>query len=351
LVLSRIIREEVVSSFGRRLKSESKEYLEAHRRYRLLDIDNALPQFQKPDIAKAMSRLRRKLMKPSDAITPLYVAETNGVSVDDVFMRGVRRVRPANDAGEELRDVVLWLWALSYSASAPENVAFISEDGGFWVDGQPNADIVRDLDAAKGRLSLYRSIDEFLKKYAPAPCPMGHDWFAKHFDKALIEREVLRASNTELSRSLSGTIRDVNLDEVNFVSGLLYEVAPSVQYAEFELSLSLSLTNIEPEQPSLFGFGGSVPSFPGILQNPAELIARRRLGVLSGAFVPPPMIPKEGSSLARKLFPKANAKFSARMKEGVAAEVSLDDLKIDKRDLYSQLYPETKIPDTPATKE
>src|SRR5882762_4520844 len=71
LVLPRIIREEVVCGFGRRLKKESKDFLEAHRRYNLVDIDDNRSKFHKPDIRKAMNRLRRKLMKPSDEVTSL----------------------------------------------------------------------------------------------------------------------------------------------------------------------------------------------------------------------------------------------------------------------------------------
>jgi hypothetical protein len=43
-------------------------------------------------------------------------------------------------------------------------------------------------------------------------------------------------------------------------------------------------------------------------------------------------------SVEHHLRAKANAKFSARIKEGDVAEISLDQLEIDKLDLYSQFY-------------
>jgi hypothetical protein len=60
LILPRIIREEVVVGFGRRLKREWKSFSEAHRKYALLDIDGNLLKTSKPDISRSMNKLRRK---------------------------------------------------------------------------------------------------------------------------------------------------------------------------------------------------------------------------------------------------------------------------------------------------
>jgi hypothetical protein len=322
-----------------------------------------LPEFKKPDIAKAVSRLRRKLMKPSDTVTPLYVAETTGVLVDEVFMRGVHRVRPANDEGEELRDVILWLWVCNYTALAPENVAFLSNDGGFWRAGQPHPDVARDIDATKGRLSIYPSIDEFVKKHAPAPSEIAAEWFSEHFDKTFFERESVGAATRELNRILTGTVRDVQIDELKFVGGLLYEVAPGVQFAELKLSLSLSLTNIDSAQGPFLGFGGGLGlGFGGLGVGFGGGLA----GAIGSGFgaslrdllttprMPLPQMgqagPVSANIITRKLLAKADARFSARIKEEKAAEVSLDELKIDQWELFSQLHrtPPKEIPDAGA---
>jgi PIN domain len=247
LVLPRIIREEVVCGFGRRLKKESKDFLEAHRRYKLVDIDKNVPEFRKPNINNAMRRLRRKLMKPSDNVIPLYAAETAGVSIDDVFLRGVHRLRPSNDEGEELRDVIIWLWVLSYSGTAPENVAFLSQDSAFWSNDEPHPRIAHDILGSQGRLSIHRTIDEFLKRHAPAPTEITSEWFSQHFNLAQFERDSVNAATQELVKALQGSVRDVQLEELNFNSGSLYEVAAGVQFTEMKLSLVLNLTNIVAE--------------------------------------------------------------------------------------------------------
>jgi len=109
LVLPHVIREEVVYCYARRLESESKAFEKAWNKYRLLDLGTDRGTFQEPDIRRKMTELRRKLMKPTDGIKPLYVREFKGAFLEEAFMRGVRRDRPASEQGEELRDVMLWV--------------------------------------------------------------------------------------------------------------------------------------------------------------------------------------------------------------------------------------------------
>jgi hypothetical protein len=59
-------------------------------------------------------------------VVPVYVPEITGTFVQEVFMRGIHRIRPASDDGEELRDVILWLWVLEY-ANTISPVTFISK--------------------------------------------------------------------------------------------------------------------------------------------------------------------------------------------------------------------------------
>jgi len=126
IVLPRSIREEVILSYGRRLKAEAKEFAEVWNRYRYLELDYDRGLFDKPDVGDAQKALRRILRKPFGGIPTIFVAQMEGVSVEEVFIRGARGKRPANEQGEELRDVIIWLWVLSYSDTAGTQVAFIS---------------------------------------------------------------------------------------------------------------------------------------------------------------------------------------------------------------------------------
>lgn len=338
LVLPRIIREEVVYGFGRRLKKDSKELFEVYRRYKLLDIRHDA-SFNKPNIRRAMIDLRRKLMRPSDNVVVEYVPTTEGVNVDEVFVRGVHRVRPANEEGEELRDVIIWLWICGYCASQKLEVAFVTQDRGFWSSDGPHQHIAGDIEKQSGHLSIFRTIDEFLKKHAPAPSEITPEWFAKHFEGMHFDQEATQSATQRLSKTLSGSVRDVHLDDFRFVSGSLYSVAPGVEFTELNLSLSLSLTNIISEHPFGAPLGGRLGGLLGAASlNPLFLDkpSPRPLGFLAKSI-----FQKEDPPLretVRQLHIRADARFSARIKEGKVAEVSLDALKIDQSSLFAQLY-------------
>lgn len=354
LVLPRIIREEVVIGFGRRLKREWKDFAEAQRKYQLVDIDNRA-NLKKPDIRASMIKLRRKLMKPNDEVRPVYIENTTGVDINEVFMRGVHRVRPANDEGEELRDVVIWLWVLAYTSSVEETIAFVSSDGAFWKNDAPHPNISDDITQhGQNRLSIYKTIDDFLKKHAPEPTVITSEWFAQHFKMTDFERDVVVALTRELNNTLPGTVRDMTVDQLRFNSGSLYDVAADVQFTELNLSLSIGLTAILRSAGQYAMFGGGLGPFSVPLVGPTTV-----LGGGLGSFSVPlvgPIQPRiglvgvgGGGSYAaqyaaqtapseRHAHAEADAKFSARIKAGVLAEVSLDELKLDQLGLYRQLY-------------
>src|SRR6202162_1606121 len=107
IVLPHSIREEVILGYGRRLKAEAKQFAEVWNRYRYLELGSDRGVFRKPDVGSAQKQLRRLLRKPLGGIPTIFVAQMEGVSVEEVFTRGVRRQRPSNEQGEELRDVII----------------------------------------------------------------------------------------------------------------------------------------------------------------------------------------------------------------------------------------------------
>jgi len=218
IVLPRSIREEVILSYGRRLKAEAKEFAEVWNRYRYLELDYDRGLFDKPDVGDAQKALRRILRKPFGGIPTIFVAQMEGVSVEEVFIRGARRKRPANEQGEELRDVIIWLWVLSYSDTAGTQVAFISGDSGFWAKDAPHPDIQHDLQSKGGRVSIYKTIDDFIKSHAPAPTPVTAEWVEEHLPIQTIEPELLQKVSADLAKELRAVIRDLTLEHSELYS-------------------------------------------------------------------------------------------------------------------------------------
>jgi hypothetical protein len=336
LVLPRAIREEVVVGYGRRLKKESKEFEEVWRRYHHLDLSNNVPHFYKPDGQHRMKELRQKLMKPIDGVVPIYVPDITGAFIQEAFMRGIHRTRPANDNGEELRDVILWLWALAYSDAANTAVSFVSGDGGFWAgDVEPHPIIERDVKSKNGRFHMFRSIQDFLKAHAPTPVEITEEWVQKHFEIQSIERELIDRAARELSRSTGDIISGLSIKEHKIKEGKLYEVSEDAQFAELELQLVFKFlrTSVPPQQPDAFaGFkpGTFVTSWRGTAPGQNSFAARLQnapyLSNVNRLLAPePPQAAQVASNLERN----AEAHISLRIKNNKTTEVSVDTITID----------------------
>jgi hypothetical protein len=347
LVLPRVIREEVVIDYGRRLKTGAKAFEDACRKYHHLDLESDVLNFRKPDGKYAMKRLRRKLMKPADGVVPIYFHEITGDFLQEAFMRGIHRARPANNNGEELRDVILWLWTLAYSDKAGTEVVFVSGDGGFWADDAIHPDIDRDLSSKNGKLHIYRSIQDFLKAHAPTPVEVTEEWSQKHFEVQSIERELIDRAARELSRATRDIISALSIKECKVIAGKLYEVSDDAQFAELELQLTFKFLMVpSPPQQQLnifpLGFqpGAFGPGWGGKTLSQNALAARlQNVSYLSNVnrLLAEPE-PQRIEQALEALECKAEARVSLRIKHNKTTEISVDTLKMDRANLLSVLY-------------
>jgi hypothetical protein len=344
LVLPRATREEVVIGYGRQLKREAKVFEEAWKQYRRLDLSDDA-RFTKPDIRHAMIDLRRKLMKPAEGVMPIYISEITGNFVQEAFMRGVHRTRPANDHGEELRDVILWLWTLDY-ADTVDGAAFISSDGGFWDAGKIHPHIERDLLTKNGRLHIHRTIPEFLKSHAPAPVDVSAPWLQKHLEIQRIERELIDGTKRELQRALSSEIiQALSLEQYEVKAGKVYDVSADSQFAELHLQLMFKFTVISaPRRPYLENLN-LLSALRRAFEQPRVADRPLTLGDLGGAAFGPVAFGRSAASgepalqgSPRDLRCAAEAQVSVRVKNNQTTEISIDSLKIDRAKLFTDFY-------------
>lgn len=260
-------------------------------------------------------------------------------------MRGVHRTRPANDHGEELRDVILWLWALDY-ADTVDAVALISGDGGFWDADKIHPHIERDLHTKNGKLHIYRTIPDFLKSHAPAPVDVTVPWLQKHFEIQRIEHELIDRTMRELQRALSGdTIQALSLEQHEVRAGKVYDVSADSQFAELQLHLTFKFIAIRsPQRPYLENmnllaamrdaFGQ--PKVAGGAFTLADLggasFATGAFGERTAAEEPSLQNPPRDMRCA------AEVQVSVRVKGNQTTEISVDSLKIDRAKLFTDLY-------------
>ena len=238
LILLRIVREEVVAHFRRDLKKRPKEAAEAWKTYRPLHFPERLPEFTQPDIKGQAKLMREKLMQPSEVVKITYYADTTRIPVDDIFIRGIHRIPPANGDGEELRDVIVWLSALDYAKTNKREVAFISDDSGFWASDGVRPEIQQDIKDRDVRVQLYRTIDRFVEENSPLAKPADEKWAYDIFPE--FHNDVLAAAERAIRlRRFYGNATSLSLKAVHFKEGKPYELASEVQVAELLFTLDI----------------------------------------------------------------------------------------------------------------
>jgi len=341
LVPPRIIREEVIADYGRRLKSESKDIAELWNRYRHLNLDRDPGKFRVPDALNEMKTLRRMMMKPSDGVKPVYVAETANVSTDEVFMRGVRRIRPSNANGEELRDVIIWLWSLAYCKATNSPTAFITQDSGFWSKDGIHADMERDLHT-NSLMSLYRSIDDFAKQHSPAPVEAAPDWISANFRIQEVEHQLLDRVGASLR--LRGIVRNIALEKPEFAGGSVYDVARSTQFAELQFSLVFGFDYFEQRvnpMQSRLGLGGWGLGGVGFSRPPSYLENLNNYSQRNLSGIDPKPELEALAQTPRRIKCEAQAQISVRVRKNQPLEMSVDKFKLDWWKLQTEIFRQT----------
>jgi hypothetical protein len=170
LVLPSIVEEEAVATYGRNLKSGAKEVSAVWREYsRYVLSPSVTDTFEMPALDKNKAEFRKIIRNPPRVKT-MHVADYSGIAIESAFMRGVDRIRPANDEGEELRDVIIWLFVLEHwKKHQSTSVAFVSSDGGFWLGAKPpklHPQIEKDTVGTK--ISVFRNLSAFNAQYSLA---------------------------------------------------------------------------------------------------------------------------------------------------------------------------------------
>src|ERR1700752_3008061 len=122
-VLTKLVHDELLQKYTVLLQNDVKSVSDAwtsmQRRTMTIWHD-----FDEPDIGEEVHQFEQTLLKPGRGDKSLVYDPHQQISISEVVRRGIKRIRPASDNGEELRDVVLWLTAIEYAKTKNQNVAF-----------------------------------------------------------------------------------------------------------------------------------------------------------------------------------------------------------------------------------
>jgi predicted nucleic acid-binding protein len=343
LVIPRLVVHELEKKYTDLLTQSKKAAEEKHATLIKHLISTRDPEFTSPDITEEVHLLHALLLKPGKASESKIYDGYDKVSLEETVKRGINRIRPANQDGEELRDVVLWLMVLEYAKES--KVAFISNDNTFKLDPKQDLlhpDLQRDIADHNVAVSFYTSISAFVTSNALDVEPISPDDVDHLMDTTDAAAQVIeRLLNVFLDE---GQIVDVVLSHRTFIAGLKHKVGDDSYYVEAQFDFPARLL----VEKSIFRTRYfTAPLEPDLAMYPAGLTEpfdASKFGSLSNSTTINVTGPAKITNLdfrpTRLLYDThIQAQFSIRLVAGAPQSLELDTTHVGTLTLVEQLSP------------
>ena len=246
LVLSKVVIDEVIARYPALLKKEIKNLSRAVGTLSHIVVEKTI-EFPLIDIDQETRRLGQKLLKPSKNINASQVvANFSDIKIEEVVRRGINRVPPANDAGEELRDVIHWLMILEHLRTSKSELAFITSDKHFQHEAGLHPHLEQEIRDGNLSLKFYSSLDDFVKDNSPTPQSLSESEAFSFIGKA----EVLDRFEIDARPFLQTSLAFGHIIErdLRLLRGALYDVGPESQFGEMEFEAEL-ITRVVTQIP------------------------------------------------------------------------------------------------------
>ena len=183
-----------------------------------------------PNHDAEVKAFQQELLNANRGFEVTILEDYRDISLAEVVRRGVNRVRPANDDGEELRDVIIWLVALSHAKAKNSKVAFITDDGHFKdPSGNLHPDLAQDLTTHQVEVVYFYSIREFIKTNALELSIVMPDEIA-----SMVKDSVVADLVTD--RFKHADYEDVLVSNIQFQGAQKYKVGDDSSYVEAKYS-------------------------------------------------------------------------------------------------------------------
>jgi hypothetical protein len=155
LIIPLLVRDEVVERYRDRLN-------EAVAKFNGLILEDL-----NVNVDGQVAALSHRMENPMEGVTVLIVDIVDKVSVRDIAEYGIKRRKPANNNGEQLRDVIIWLFTLQHAQQSASPVVLISRDSDFHRSKDQkilHPDLQAEIDRLKltPTLSFYPDLGSFL---------------------------------------------------------------------------------------------------------------------------------------------------------------------------------------------
>jgi hypothetical protein len=350
IILPRIVREEVIHIYSGRFQTQANQVARHWNAFQPLLLDRQPDKFERPELKHQLRELRKLFKEPTKGVTIEYLSDVSGIDLNEVALRGIKRIPPANLNGEELRDVMIWFQVLWTAKRTEEATAFVTNDAGFWDDEAVKGQINDDIINSGRRVTVHKTIDHFIKANSLKQTVLSAESANKLIPASLFSAEVAAKFLTRLKRAGQSYMYDIfggygdgvdateiKLLSSRFVSGTEYEIDERVSFIsaayKFDAASTLKLT--PRKAPGITGMSGiGVASIGAMLPAPVHLAPIG--GFVNGVF-PNSLwqdqirtLSKEASELTKEITATGSAVATARVVNGEVAEKALEDFVLHK---------------------
>jgi hypothetical protein len=289
LVVPTLVFDELSAKYKRELSQCVKTARDAHESMTRNMMDD-WDEFYDPDVNEQVDILRAQVIDPAKGFKSQIVDAYEAISTEEVARRGIQRIRPASAKGEELRDVMLWLFVLEHAKKG--KVVFISDDGDFQgaTTIELHTDLIHDIGRAKVEVLYYPSLSKFITENS-----LTSDRATNEEMAALISfLEIARLAEPLLLklRTRQGKITSAKVTAANIADAQKYRVGDDTFYIEANYTATADLI-IE----SAMYLNPTINTFvTGAQSEPSLYTAVPGLLTATGAWTPPPSVWHPGFS-------------------------------------------------------
>jgi hypothetical protein len=327
IILPALVRDEVVQKHREKLTFQVSRVEKELRELRRYAMDKVT--FHAPYLKGETNDLKALLRRPSKGVRTKFLASIDGVDLKEVIRRGISRVPPASESGEELRDVVLWLMVLGHAKSTSRQTAFVTADMGFWDADKPKSQMLQDIASQKVDMRLYKGLAEFTKENALVSEAVTDAWIEAHVAGTTLKEIVATPIRDSLrqSRRVDGNIQTVTATQLRFINGSIYKVDAKADFAELQYQglFTVESVGIRYRAP-LFDSPSDYASLLGGLRGLALPGANRTLSMATLLRAPHG---EEGETYRNTYDVEAEIRLSCRV-EGSNTEIEVDQVRLEK---------------------
>jgi hypothetical protein len=255
LVIPKVVRDEVIARYPERIQKAKERLIDALSALESLCFRAQLPNIPELDVPIELAAFQEQLLNPlvtavsetfESGIAPktwryvpsVSTGDYSTIQVEELARRGINRVRPASDKGEEFRDGILWLMALRYAKEKGREVALISKDGHFFDSNKSmHPQLKEEINREAVKIHVYWGVEDFFKLDSPSS-RIGPEWIEKHLgDRSKEVQSVFEGAVADYLDSSWRSRSEVTPSGEtlsHFKKGRLYNIAPDSQYVELE---------------------------------------------------------------------------------------------------------------------